>query len=165
MVGQGTGPRQYAEFLYRGSLRLDFRIFVTLYCAMRVRLVTWAVAFLATLPGPVWAVEAAPTISDRKIVERLTRVETRLDGINARLDGIDTRLDGLDGRIDRLEIRLDEGLNTLRADMNSQFDRLNNMLIGMTAVFGGLVVVCIGLVFRTQKTASQPSVTSTKRLM
>ena len=38
------------------------------------------------------------------------------------------------------------------------------MLIGMTAVFGGLVVVCIGLVFRTQKTASQPSVTWTKRL-
>ena len=131
---------------------------------MKVRLIVWAVALLATLPGPLWAVEATPTISDREIVERLTRVETRLDGINARLDGIDTRLDGLDGRIDRLEIRLDEGLNTLRADMNSKFDQLNNMLIGMTAVFGGLVVVCIGFVFRTQKTASQPSVTSTKRL-
>ena len=131
---------------------------------MRVRLFVWALAFLATFPGPLWAVEAAPTIFDREIIERLTRVETRLDGINARLDGIDTRLDGLDGRIDRLETRLDEGLNSLRADMNSQFDRLNNMLIGMTAVFGGLVVVCIGLVFRTQKTAGQPSATSTKRL-
>ena len=139
-------------------------MFVTLYCAMKIRFVAWAVAIFAALPGPLWAVEAAPPISDREIVERLTRVETHLDGIDARLDGIDTRLDGLDGRIDRIETRLDEGLNSLRTDMNSQFDRLNNILIGMTAVFGGLVVVCIGLVFRTQKTASQPSATSTKRL-
>lgn len=131
---------------------------------MRARLVASVVALLAALPGPLWAVEAAPTISDREIVERLTRVETRLDGIDARLDGIETHMDGLEVRIGRLETRLDEGLNSLRADMNSQFDRLNNMLIGMTAVFGGLVVVCIGLVFRTQKTAGQPSATSTKRL-
>ena len=54
---------------------------MTLYCAIRVRLATWAAAFLATLPGPLWAVEAVPTISDREIVERLTRIETHLDGI------------------------------------------------------------------------------------
>ena len=124
---------------------------------MRVRRIIWALAFLAAFPGPLWAVKAAPTISDREIVERLTRIETRLDGIDSRLDGLETRLDSL-------ETRLDEGLNSLRADMNSQFDRLTNMLIGMTAVFGGLVAVCIGLVFRSQKTAGQPSPTTTKRL-
>ena len=124
---------------------------MTSYYAMRVRLILWAVAFLATLPGPLWAVEAAPTISDREIVERLTRVKTRLDGI-------DTRLDDLDGRIDRLEIRLDEGLNSLRADMARQSQQLHTrlsdfpwILIGVMGFFGVIIAALLTLVVRDRK--------------
>lgn len=122
-----------------------------LYCAMRVRLIVWAVAFLATLPGPLWAVEAAPTIPDREIVERLTRIETRLDGI-------DTRLDGLDGRIDRIKTRLDEGLNSLRADMTRQSQQLHTRIsdllwifIGVMGFFGIIIAALLTLVVRDRK--------------
>ena len=122
-----------------------------LYCAMRVRLIVWAVAFLATLPGPLWAVEAAPTISDREIVERLTRIETRLDGIDTRLDSLETRLDGL-------ETRLDEGLNSLRADMARQSQqlhvRISDLLwifIGVMGFFSVIITALLTLVVRDRK--------------
>ena len=125
---------------------------------MRVRLVTWAVAFLAALPGSLWAVEAAPTISDREIVERLTRIETRLDGIDTRLDGLETRLDGLETRIGTLETRLDEGLNSLRADIARQSQQLHTRLsdflwifIGVMGFFGVIIAALLTLVVRDRK--------------
>lgn len=130
---QETAPCQYEGILYRGSLRLDFRIFVPLYCAMRVRLVAWAVAFLATLPGPLWAVEAAPTISDREIVERLTRIETRLDSLETRLDAF-------------------------QADMDSRFEQLSTRIsdllwifIGVMGFFGVIIAALLTLVVRDRK--------------
>ena len=128
----------------RGPFQLDFRIFVTLYCAMRVRLVAWAVAIFAALPGSLWAVEAAPTISDREIVERLTRIETRLDGIDTRLDALETRLD--------------EGLDSLRADMARQSQQLHTRIsdllwifIGVMGFFGVIIAALLTLVVRDRK--------------
>ena len=125
---------------------------------MRVRLIVWALAFLATLPGPLWAVEAAPTISDREIVERLTRIETRLDGIDTRLDGIDTRLDSLETRLDTFETRLDEGLNSLRDDIARQSQQLHTRLsdflwifIGVMGFFGVIIAALLTLVVRDRK--------------
>ncbi len=124
---------------------------MTLYCAMRVRLVAWAVAIFAALPGSLWAVEAAPTISDREIVERLARIETRLDGI-------DTRLDGLETRIGTLETRLDEGLNSLRADIARQSQQIHTRLsdflwifIGVMGFFGVIIAALLTLVVRDRK--------------
>lgn len=104
-----------------------------LYRAMRVRLIVWAVAFLATLPGSLWAVEAAPTISDREIVERLTRIETRLDGIDTRLDAF-------------------------QADMDSRFQQLDTRLsdllwifIGVMGFFGVIIAALLTLVVRDRK--------------
>ena len=36
---------------------------------------------LPVLAGPAWAVEAAPALTDREIVERLTRLEEGLQGV------------------------------------------------------------------------------------
>lgn len=125
---------------------------------MRVRLIVWALAFFATLPGPLWAVEAAPTISDREIVERLTRIETRLDGIDTRLDGIDTRLDSLETRLDTFETRLDEGLSSLRDDIARQSQQLHTRLsdflwifIGVMGFFGVIIAALLTLVVRDRK--------------
>ena len=106
---------------------------MTLFCAMRVRLFVWALAFLAALPGPLWAVEAAPTIFDREIVERLTRIETRLDGIDTRLDAF-------------------------QADMDSRFQQLDTRLsdllwifIGVMGFFGVIIAALLTLVVRDRK--------------
>lgn len=140
-------------------------IFVTLYCAMRVRLVPWAVVIFAAIPGSLWAVEAAPTIFDREIVERLTRIETRFDGIDTRLDGLETRLEGLETRLDgletrigTLETRLDEGLASLRADRARQSQQLHTRLsdflwifIGVMGFFGVIIAALLTLVVRDRK--------------
>lgn len=100
---------------------------------MRVRLIVWAVAFLAALPGPLWAVEAAPTISDREIVERLTRIETRLDSLETRLDAF-------------------------QADMDSRFEQLSTRMsdllwifIGVMGFFGVIIAALLTLVVRDRK--------------
>ena len=100
---------------------------------MRVRLIVWAVVFLATLPGPLWAVEAAPTISDREIVERLTRIETRLDSLETRLDAF-------------------------QADMDSRFEQLSTRIsdllwifIGVMGFFGVIIAALLTLVVRDRK--------------
>lgn len=100
---------------------------------MRVRLIVWAVASLATLPGPLWAVEAAPTISDREIVERLTRIETRLDSLETRLDAF-------------------------QADMDSRFEQLSTRIsdllwifIGVMGFFGVIIAALLTLVVRDRK--------------
>ena len=100
---------------------------------MRVRLVAWVVAFLATLPGPLWAVEAAPTISDREIVERLTRIESRLDSLETRLDAF-------------------------QADMDSRFEqlitRMSDLLwifIGVMGFFSIIIAALLTLVVRDRK--------------
>lgn len=100
---------------------------------MRVRLIVWAAAFLATLPGSLWAVEAAPTISDREIVERLTRIETRLDSLETRLDAF-------------------------QADMDSHFEQLNTRMsdllwifIGVMGFFGVIIAALLTLVVRDRK--------------
>ena len=100
---------------------------------MRVRLVTWAAAFLAMLPGPLWAFEAAPTISDRKIVERLTRIETRLDGIDTRLDAFQA---DMDGRFEQLNTRMSD---------------LLWIFIGVMGFFGVIIAALLTLVVRDRK--------------
>lgn len=100
---------------------------------MKVRLIVWAVAFLATLPGPLWAVEAALPISDREIVERLTRIETRLDSLETRMDAF-------------------------QADMDSRFEQLNTRMsdllwifIGVMGFFGVIITALLTLVVRDRK--------------
>ena len=77
------------------------------------------VSILILCNGPAFAIESAPHISDREIVERLTRLE--------------------------------EGQNTLRAemkqlreDMNTQFDRLTNIMLG---IFGAFAALCGGTIW------------------
>ncbi len=75
-----------------------------------------------------------PPLTDREIIERLTRIETRLDGVN-------------------------EGLSALRADMDKQNQQLNNRLgdllwlfIGVMSFIGVIIAALIGVIIRERKT-------------
>jgi len=65
------------------------------------------------MPSLVIAVEKAPRISDREIVERLTRLEEGQKRLERRIDSLDK---GLNNRID-----------DLRSEMNSRFDTIQWM--------------------------------------
>ena len=136
---------------------------------------TWALAalvFFFDTSSPALAADAAPAVSDEN---RLIRLETKVDAINDRLDGIEKRMDRLEKRMDRLEQRMDrleqsfradivrlEG--SLRTDMNSQFERLNDLLIGLCSIFGLLVVALFGFVLWDRRSMLRPLESNMRRL-
>ena len=147
---------------------------------MRRLSATWALAALVFFSGTSSpASDATPAVSDES---RLIRLETKVDAINDRLDGIEKRMDRLDKRMDRIEQRMDrldqrmdrfeqsfradiarlEG--SLRTDMNSQFERLNNLLIGLCSIFGLLVVALFGFVLWDRRSMLRPLESDMRRL-
>ena len=105
-----------------------------------------------SLPAAL-AAEIAPRISDREIVERLSRleegqkrVESRLDDLRSemtvRFDAVDKRFESVDKRFDAVDKRFDD----LRADMNSRFD----LITWMFGIFVTTALVMLGFVIRMQ---------------
>ncbi len=91
------------------------------------------------VPVVAAAVEKAPRITDREIVERLTRLEEGQKALNKRFDDVNRRIDDLraemNGRID-----------DLRAEMNGRF----NTLQWMFGFFITISLVILGFVLRMQ---------------
>jgi len=89
------------------------------------------VLFALLSPIEARAIEAAPLLSDREIVERLTKVETKLDANTA-------------------------AVAQLRQDMNAQFDRLSQLMLGILGAFTTLVAVTIGFALWDRRTMARP---------
>ena len=104
---------------------------------------------------------AADVVSAVSDESRLIRLETKVDAIN---DLLNQRMDHLEQRVDRLEQSLDRRFQELRTDMNSQFDRLNALLIGLCSVFGLLVVALFGFVLWDRRSMLRPLEADMKRL-
>lgn len=122
---------------------------------------TWVLATLTCFSGgtlSALAADATPTVSDEN---RLIRLETKVDALN---DLLNQRMDHLEQRMDRIEQRLDRRFQELRMDMNSQFDRLNALLIGLCSVFGLLVVALFGFVLWDRRSMLRPLEADMKRL-
>ena len=114
--------------------------------------VRWVFALLL-LPGPVWAVEAAPALSDREIAERLTRLETRLDeGLKA------LRADIQQLRADMGQLREDMNRQNqqLREDMNRQFAWQFRLTLALLGAFTALVAAIIGFALWDRRTMIRP---------
>ncbi len=84
------------------------------------------------IPSLLFALETAPRISDREIVERLTRLEEGQKNLEKRIDNLDK---GLNNRI-----------NDLRSEMNSRFDTIQWML----GLFITIALIILGFVLRMQ---------------
>ncbi len=100
-------------------------------------------------PALLLAVETAPRISDREIVERLTRVET---GLQAVREDIQQLREETKGSIQQLR----EENRQLRDDMNAQFDRISNHMDVMLGVFATLTAVTIGFAVWDRRTMIRP---------
>ena len=78
------------------------------------------------------AVERAPRITDREIVERLTRLEEGQKNLSKRIDDLDAKLSK----------RIDD----LRSEMNSRFDTLQWMF----GIYISISLIILGFVLRMQ---------------
>ena len=90
--------------------------------------------FIVVVISPLWAksIQVAPRISDREIVERLTRLEEGQKALNK--------------RIDEVERNLNKRIDDLRAQMNARFNTLQWML----GLFISISLVILGFVLRMQ---------------
>ena len=133
---------------------------------------------LSFLPGPVWAVEAAPALTDREIIERLTRLEEGQTAIRAEMGQLRADMDKQVGqlRADIGQLRADTGkqvgqlradtdkqvsqlreeMQQLRNDINAQFDRLYQLLLGLLGTFTALVLATIGFALWDRRTMLRP---------
>ena len=85
------------------------------------------------------AVEKAPRITDREIVERLTRLEEGQKALNKRIDDLRAEMNGR--------------FNDLRAEMNGRFqamDKRFDILQWMFGLFIAISLVILGFVLRMQ---------------
>ena len=99
---------------------------------MKKVVIVLIVAVMLLAPMVASAVEKAPRITDKEIVERLTRLEEGQRAINKRIDG--------------LERSLNKRIDDLRAEMNDRFNTLQWML----GLFITISLVILGFVLRMQ---------------
>ena len=91
------------------------------------------------VPMVAAAVEKAPRITDREIVERLTRLEEGQKALNKRIDDLRAEMNGR--------------FNDLRAEMNGRFqamDKRFDILQWMFGLFIAISLVILGFVLRMQ---------------
>jgi len=100
----------------------------------KVIIISWLIIGILT-PSLLIAVETAPRISDREIVEGLARLEEGQKNIEMRFDDVNRRFDGINRRID-----------DLRSEMNSRFDTMQWMF----GLFITITLVILGFVLRMQ---------------
>ncbi len=105
---------------------------------------------LASLSSISYAIEKAERISDREIVERLTKVETKLDegqkAINQRFDDVNKRFDDMSN------------------SFNRRFDELRGFMIwGFGVMFAGMWTL-IGFVLWDRRSALAPAIRKNKEL-
>ena len=110
---------------------------------------TWLlVVILLTAPSWSNAVEVAPRISDREIIESLTELKAGQKALEARMDqrfeAVDKRFEAVDQRFEAVDKRFEA--------VNQQFDRLWTLMLVMIAGIFGL----IGYIVWDRKTALRP---------
>ena len=81
------------------------------------------------MPAPLWAVEAAPALTDREIVERLTRLEAGQEGLRDAVQHLREDLGQL--RADLGQLRAE--MSQLRADLTAQTRQLREDLTAQFA--------------------------------
>ncbi|MFQ5901707.1 MAG: hypothetical protein ACE5IH_09160 [Thermodesulfobacteriota bacterium] len=111
-----------------------------------------------------FAIETAPRITDREIVERLTKIEegqkALLREIDRRFEAVDRRFEAVDKRFETMEAQGKQ----LREDMNAQFNRIDSQFNRLAAIFTALVVAVIGFAIWDRRTMIRPFETRAKEI-
>jgi len=105
------------------------------------------------------AVEKAPRITDREIVERLTRLEEGQKALNKRFDDVNRRIDDVNRRIDDLRAEMNGRIDDLRAEMNGRFQAMDKRFDTLQWMFGFFItisLVILGFVLRMQWSQRSP---------
>ena len=109
---------------------------------------------LLALLGPikVEATETAPPLSDREIIERLTKLEAGQSHLATKIDANTAAVAQLREDMNTQFGRIEAPFGRVKA----QFDRLYNLMIGILGAFTVLVVATIGFALWDRRTMLRP---------
>lgn len=102
----------------------------------------FVLALIPLFSSQVFAVEVAPRISDREIIEKLARLEEGQNTIRAEIKRLEAEVKG---EINALKIEI-KAVDKRFDDINSRFDDLHWML----SIFITISLVILGFVLRMQ---------------
>lgn len=109
------------------------------------------------------AVETAQPLSDREIIERLTRLEEGLDALRASHEALRASHEALRAEMQQLRVDMAEQNRQLREDMNTQFDRIDaqfdrlvNIMVAIVLAFAGIVAATITFAIWDRRTMIRP---------
>ncbi|MEA2060749.1 MAG: hypothetical protein U9P10_09655 [Thermodesulfobacteriota bacterium] len=126
--------------------------------------VVCAIILLWTIP--VAAYDTAPRISDKKIVERLTRLEEgqkalfreldkRFEAMDKRFEAMDKRFESIDKRFEAMDKRF-ESIDKRFEAIDRRFAEFQALVIGIIASFACIVAVIIGFAIWDRRRAVKP---------
>jgi len=145
------------------------------------KVLLWGITLFLFFPSLSVAVDVAPRITDREIVERLTRLEEgqkailqRFDAIDKRFDAIDKRFESIDKRFESIDKRF-ESIDKRFESIDKQFERIDSriekmghiMMWGFGLLFTtmiGTTIGMIGFVLWDRRTALAPAIRESKDL-
>ena len=129
-------------------------------------LIFWVLCFFLKA-GSLFALTPA---EEKQLFQLLGEIKGELKQINKRIDDLNKRIDDTNNRITEVKEELNKRIDDTNKridDTNKRIDKLIDIMIGITAVFGGLVVAMMGLVFWDRKTliekASEKAVQKVER--
>ena len=107
---------------------------------------------LWVVPAIVSGIEVAPRITDKEIIERLTRLE---EGQKSILREMDKRFEAIDRRFETIDKRF-EAIDRRFEAIDRRFDQLNNLIIGIIGAFSAIVAVTIGFAIWDRRSMIRP---------
>ena len=112
------------------------------------------------MPYFVYGVERAPRISDKEIIERLTRLE---EGQKAILREMDKRFEAIDKRFESIDKKF-ESIDKRFESIDKRFDQMINIFIAIVASFSAIVAVTIGFAIWDRRTMIRPFEVKVKKI-
>ena len=114
-----------------------------------VGMLIWCLIVSWLQAHPLFALTPA---EEKQLFQLLGEIKGELKQINKRIDETNKRIDEVKKELNNRITEVKEELNKRIDDTNKRIDKLIDIMIGITAVFGGLVVAMMGLVFWDRKT-------------
>jgi TolA-binding protein len=143
---------------------------------LRAILILGSLLVLLSLPSQSFSVDVAPRITDREIVEKLTRLEEGIKAVNQRIDDVnrtlEQRIDDTNRRIDDTNHRIEElqkalsqriddtnrRIDELKQDLGQRIDELRQTLLwGIGITFAGMFSL-VGFVLWDRRSVLTPAV-------
>ena len=104
------------------------------------------------VPMVAAAVEKAPRITDREIVQGLAEIKGEIRGIKARLDSVDKRFEQIDKRFDVMQHNMDNRFDSIE----KKIDQLVLLMTAIVGAFAAIVAITIGFAIWDRRTAVRP---------